>query len=293
MAREFGAELQILHVTQAIVPLAANMPVLGYAGINQARYDAEIRKGASRQLDEIEARPQFTDIEVTSIVEQGDPGLIIAHVAAREETDLIVVATHGWTGWRNRIFGSVAEKVLRVAPCSVLVSRVQTPGSVNLKLPVRKILCATDWSEPSLQALEVAGEWAAHFGAELSVIHVMKPLESPGLVLSIEQIEKSMRNDAVERLHQTVRERLPQLPKTQALVHSGSAADIISEVADSENADLLVLATQGASGWRAALAGTPVAELLFGSVTNNVLQLTSRPVLTVRTKSVPHAATSA
>lgn len=267
------------------------MPVLGYASMDVAQYDEEIRAGASRHLDEIEARPQFTDLEVTSTIEQGDPGSMVAHVAARESADLIVLATHGWTGWRNRIFGSVAEKILRVAPCSVLVSRVKTPGAVNLKLPIRKILCATDWSEPSLQALEVAAEWAAHFGAELSVLHVMKPLESPGLLLSIEQIEISMRIETVDRLHQTVRERLPQLPDTKVLVHSGSAADIIAEVADSEGADLLVLATHGASGWRAALAGTPVAELLFGSVTNNVLQLTSRPVLTVRTKSA-HAATA-
>lgn len=278
---------------QAIIPIAANMPVMGYAGINQAQYDAEIRTGSNRQLDEIEARPQFADIKVNAIVEQGDPGATVAHVATRESTDLVVIATHGWTGWRNRIFGSVAEKILRVAPCSVLVSRVKTPGAVNLKLPVRKILCATDWSEPSLQALEVAGEWAKYFGAELSVLHVMKPLESPGLLLSIGQIEKSMRVDSVNRLHQTVRERLPELPDTKVLVHSGSAADIISEVADSESADLVVLATQGASGWRAALAGTPVADLLFGSVTNNVLQLTSRPVLTVRTKSAAHAATAA
>lgn len=269
------------------------MPVLGYSGINASQYDEEIQLGASRQLEEIEARPQFSGVEVHAIVEQGDPGATVAHVAARESTDLIVIATHGWTGWRNRVFGSVAEKILRVAPCSVLVSRVKTPGATNLKLPVRKILCATDWSEPSLKALEVAAEWAKHFGAELSVLHVMKPLESPGLLLSIEQIEKSMRVDAVDRLHQIVRERLPDLPDTKVLVHSGSAADIISEVADRENSDLLVLATQGADGWRAALAGTPVAELLFGSVTNNVLQLTSRPVLTVRTRAMAHAATAA
>lgn len=67
----------------------------------------------------------------------------------------------------------------------------------------------------------------------------------------------------------------------------GSAADEIAAVAEEEDADLLVIATHGTSSWRTALSGTPIEHLLFGSVTTNVLRLTSCPILTVRLPPEP------
>lgn len=274
MAREFDAKLQLVHITQSRASQQGN-----------PRYESEMREGNARKMEEILASPSLENVTVEPLIEQGDPGTIIAQIAARENSDVIVIATHGWTGWRNRVLGSVAEKVLRVAPCPVLASRAPSPQTSALKVPPRKILCATDWSEPSLDALEVAGQWARHFGAQLCVLHVVKPLESPGMLLSSHQIEKTVRAEASERLRQITRERLPETTDVRTLIHTGNVAETIVAVADEEDADLLVLATQGADGWRASLAGTPLDEMLFGSVTNKVLQLSLRPVLTVRLPS--------
>jgi nucleotide-binding universal stress UspA family protein len=153
---------------------------------------------------------------------------------------------------------------------------------VNLATPPRKILCSTDFSEPSYAALKVAGEWATHFGAELCLIHVVEPIETPGMLLSSEHIEEAMQAEAVQRLHTVLREHLPQLAAARPIVRKGSAADEIAVTAEQENADLIVIATHGSSGWRAVVSGTVVERILFGSVTTNVLRLTSCPVLTVR-----------
>lgn len=149
-------------------------------------------------------------------------------------------------------------------------------------LPLRKILCSTDFSQPSFAALKVAGEWAAHFGAELCLVYVVEPMESPGLVLSMDEIEESMQADAAQRLRAVLDERLPQLPSARPIVRMGSAADQIAQAVADEKADLLVIATHGASGWRNIVSGTGVEHLLFGSVATNVLRLTLCPVLTVR-----------
>lgn len=149
-------------------------------------------------------------------------------------------------------------------------------------LPLRKILCSTDFSEPSFEALKVAGEWATHFGAELCLIYVVEPMESPGFVLSMDEIEESMQADAVQQLQAVLNKRLPQLPSARPIVRIGSAADQISQAVADEKADLLVIATHGASGWRDIVSGTNVEHLLFGSVATNVLSLTFCPVLTVR-----------
>ena len=62
-------------------------------------------------------------VTVRGLVGRGDAAAEIVRMATAEQSDLIVLATHGWTGWRHVVFGSVAEKVLREAPCPVLSVR--------------------------------------------------------------------------------------------------------------------------------------------------------------------------
>ena len=149
-------------------------------------------------------------------------------------------------------------------------------------LPLHTILCSTDWSELSYAALEVAGEWADHFGAALYLLHVVKPLENPGLLLSSEQIEESMRADAEQQLFQVLRERVPTIPSARALVATGNPAAEIAKVAARENADLLIIATHGQSHWHHISSGVLMDRIGFGSVAAGVVQLVECPVLTVR-----------
>jgi nucleotide-binding universal stress UspA family protein len=65
------------------------------------------------------------DVEHRRMVILGDPANEIVQAAAEQGADIIVTATHGLTGWRRFIFGSVAEKVIRLAPCPVL--SIQAP----------------------------------------------------------------------------------------------------------------------------------------------------------------------
>ena len=152
-------------------------------------------------------------------------------------------------------------------------------------LPLHTILCSTDWSEPSYVALEVAGEWATHFGAALCLLHVVKPLDNPGLLLPSEQIEEAMRADAQQQLLGVLRERVPNIPSARALVATGDPADEIAKIAARENADLLIIATHGQSEGRTIAMGNLVGRIGFGSVANNVVRLARCPVLTVRLPS--------
>lgn len=286
LARQFGAELCLVHVTQLIHPIHGMSPYAGHYGLDAPEYEQAVREGTEREMDKIVAQHHLSDIRVRYVIRRGSAADEIVSAADEEKADLIILPTHGLTGWRSHIFGSVAEKVLRLAHCPVLVKRIQAAGQAadagELATLPRKILCSTDFSEPSLLALQVAGEWAAHFGAELCLIHVVAPMGSPGLILSREEIEGSMQSDAVQQLRYVLHERLPQIASARAIVKMGSAADEIAATAIKENVDLIVIATHGASGWRAILSGTPIEHLLFGSVTTNVVRLTTCPILTVR-----------
>jgi len=282
LARHFGAELCVLHVTQPIQPIHGISPYPEYIALDAPAYEQAVREGAERELGELIERHHLKDIRVRSVVKHGSPADEIVSAADEEKADLIILPTHGLTGWRSHIFGSVAEKVLRLAHCPVLINRVQAAEAVELAAPPHKILCSTDFSEPSFAALQVAGEWATHFGAELCLIHVVEPMETPGLILSREEIEEAMQAEAVQQLHTILRERLPQLAAARPMVRRGSAADEIAAAAEQENADLIVIATHGSGALRTIVSGTAVERILFGSVTTNVLRLTSCPILTVR-----------
>lgn len=286
LARHFGAELCLVHVTQLIHPIQGMSPYAGHAGFDTPEYEQVVCEGAERELGEVMARHHLNDVRVRYVVRRGSPADEIVAAADEEKADLIILPTHGLTGWRSHIFGSVAEKVMRLARCPVLLKRArdaeQTMDAVELATMPRRILCSTDWSEPSFAALQVAGEWATHFGAELCLIHVVEPMGSPGLILSREEIEESMQSDALQHLQQVLHEQLPQVASARAIVRIGSAADEIAAAAIDENADLVVIATHGASGWHAVLSGTRIEHLLFGSVATNVVRLTTCPVLTVR-----------
>ncbi len=290
LAYRFGAELCVLHVMPELQNSPQVTPFSDFAGVDPSVYEGDTRVGAEHALSAFIQRHHLDDLRVRAIVKRGHSADEIVRAAREENADLIVLATHGLTGWRGQIFGSVAEKVLRLAPCPVLVKRVEAQAKADTGT-INTILCSTDFSEPSLAALEIAGQWAQSYGAELCLLHVVAPIETPGLLLSKEQIEAGAQADAMERLQQVFQERLPGLANTRPLVRLGSPADEIAAASVEEAADLLVLATHGASGWRAALSGTPLEHLLFGSVATNVLHLTNCPILTLRPALPPESQT--
>lgn len=125
LASHFGAELLLLHVVPMDLPTPWDLPPyadFGLASRPVPEYEAEARKEVERRLAQLAAR-HAPGLAVRGLVGRGDAASEINRLAAAERADVIVLATHGWTGWRHLVFGSVAEKVLREAPCPVLSVR--------------------------------------------------------------------------------------------------------------------------------------------------------------------------
>jgi nucleotide-binding universal stress UspA family protein len=117
LARHFSAELLVMHVipslpgphTYADPPLATSFDV--------PMFQQELAIKAEQMLKDLVAHHK---VGTRDLVTTGDPAPEILRIAAKEHVDLIVIASHGQTGWRHLVFGSVAEKVVRHAPCPVL-----------------------------------------------------------------------------------------------------------------------------------------------------------------------------
>lgn len=107
----------MLHVVPAAPGIPAD-PVYAFAGPEQ--YEQAIKENAEKQLA-IVAQNIPAVLKSRTIIGTGDAADEIVRLAKTEAADLIVIATHGLTGWRHLVFGSVAEKIIRLADRPVLV----------------------------------------------------------------------------------------------------------------------------------------------------------------------------
>jgi universal stress protein A len=118
-ATAFNAELVLLHVTQTV-----SMPVeFGYVPPESAIGEQQLLESTRKALNDLCAREIGTRAHYQVQVREGVPWLEVAEAARELDADLIIVATHGWTGLKHVVLGSVAERVVRHAPCPVLVVR--------------------------------------------------------------------------------------------------------------------------------------------------------------------------
>jgi universal stress protein A len=119
LAQSFGARLVLMHVVEP--------PSYPVEGIVPSQLGAtlldDLERQASHELAQMLAETQQSNVDVARRVVVGTPYRKIVEVAEEEKTDLIVMTTHGRTGFSHLVMGSVAEKIVRTAPCPVLTIR--------------------------------------------------------------------------------------------------------------------------------------------------------------------------
>jgi nucleotide-binding universal stress UspA family protein len=118
LALKDGSELCIAHVVPAIAELPSAVSML-----QEREYEESLHAQAQSKLTEAAQRLRQPVRTRTIVGTSNDVGMEVVRLAEAENADLVVIATHGMTGWRPFVFGSVAEKVVRNASCPVLLLR--------------------------------------------------------------------------------------------------------------------------------------------------------------------------
>ena len=121
LARLFGSSLELLHVIDAH-PFAGTPPAEGYVA-EMPSFSAELEKSARSSLARLAAETPTSDVSVHETLCWGRPHVEIARHAKEHHVDLIVMGTHGRGFVGHLLMGSVAERVVRTAPCPVLTVR--------------------------------------------------------------------------------------------------------------------------------------------------------------------------
>jgi nucleotide-binding universal stress UspA family protein len=119
----FHARLYLLHVLQDFTEFSEFTLNLSFL----PELYAEFEQSAAKRLEEIATAKMPSDTTCDTYIVHGVPFNEIINFAREEKIDLIVIGTHGRTGLKHMFFGSTAEKVVKRAPCSVLVARKPEP----------------------------------------------------------------------------------------------------------------------------------------------------------------------
>ena len=220
------------------------------------------------------ASDQTVDIELEEEARIADA--IVAR-ATSLPADLIVMGTHGRTGIKRLLVGSVAERVLRTAPCPVMVV---PPHDVvpTETVSFRHIVCAIDFSDSSLAALRWAVSLAQETDAHLWLLHTIEvppELRASAVVTDteVDELHASARAEAMNRLRSLIPPRAAGFCSIETATATGEAAHAILRFAAEHRADLIVMGAQGHGA---------IDRLIFGSKTRDVVGGAACPVLTVR-----------
>ncbi len=123
LAKLFGAKIVLLHAYHVDIPLVS--PMAGGYALPQGFYE-DLRCQATAQVEKLAKEVATEGIEATGIALQEPAAVVIAAQAESLPADLIVMGTRGLTGLKHALLGSVAERVVRTAPCPVLTVKVST-----------------------------------------------------------------------------------------------------------------------------------------------------------------------
>lgn len=227
-------------------------------------------------LQRLEQEYAHASLSLRTEVRDGDAAGVILDTAMAENVDLIVMSTHGRSGFSRWVLGSVTEKVLRQAPCPVLVIRD--------KRQLSHILITIDGSQLSEFALAPGIEVARRLGSRVSLLSVEQEEEiDPQFIAELERAEKGMGQHARDNFYHRTETYLqnivlkyqPQLEqKIKIAPRSGApVAQSILDFIEAHDVDLVVMSTHGRTGLK---------RWVYGSVTAKVLRSAHCALLVVR-----------
>ncbi len=265
IARQTKASIHFVNVHDFgyPVPMALTPPVIGS--------EAEIKDHLHRDLQAVAISQNVLDanfqIRVGRAFDQ------ICQVASEIQADLIVLSTHGQTGWERALLGSTAERVIRHAPCPVLVAR-KSRSKRKAEFKLEKIVVPVDFSTCAARGLEYAVGLARLFGAELILLNVVQLHHDlpPVVVYTHSELSRWAREVAQAHMADLLSATDFGEVKYEAAIKMGSPAQKICRYAQQTGADLIVTATHGRTGLR---------HVLMGSTAEQIVRYARSPVLVV------------
>jgi nucleotide-binding universal stress UspA family protein len=269
MARRHGAKIDLVHVIPSESVSFAPAP-----SAEQQRYEEE------RQLESLASRSELNQIPHEAILRAGSVGSVLSSLIREQEIDLVILATHGRSGLKKLVLGSVAEEVVRRAECPVLTVGPHIDTTLGTSGRFSRILFATDFHSASAKALDYALFLANEPETKLILLHVMPPtaLPGPGPSFHDEQAINAWQANVRASITEKMQKLLPPAVRLGSepdyVVSFDFIGDGIVKEAAARKADLIIAGAK-------RLAFVKAFAHSLGGVSYEVIRRAKCPVLTV------------
>ncbi len=261
IAHRYDAKVFVAHV---LSPAAyAFVPPEG--GV--AAFEA-VRDAAGQQLEGFAGSPAIRSRPNQTLLVEGDVADAIRALVTDHEIDLLVLGSHGRKGLNWFVMGSIAETILKRAPCPVLIIGPRARHDLSHSSRGCRILYATDFRHESLAALSYALDLAQEHQAKLTLLTVLAGSDANSTYRA------TLLASTTSRLRELVPEEAELWCQPEFIVEFGSAPEIIHEQAR-DDCDLIIL------GGRTTAFPPPPGAHRFGSVTHKVITDAPCAVLSV------------
>lgn len=283
LAEEFDSAIHLVHVRP--VDEFSAIPGAGHLMLNCADALALMQD----RLSEIQERHPVHFWPEHCHVVSGRPYVEICQLAEEIKADLIVIPTRGHSGLKHIALGSTAERVVRHAPCPVLIPRgpkfkeITWSGTEVERFSPHRMLVPVDFSDCSIAGLEYAALFAKHFDGKIRLFHAVYPYRE---AFQIDRAGSDLR-PLLQSACEVAEEQMEQLQQLKFMngiaceteVRVGPAIEEICAASAHPGIDLLITSTHGRTGWKRAI---------IGSVAEHVIRYAESPVLVVPSQIQPN-----
>jgi nucleotide-binding universal stress UspA family protein len=282
IARWYDARLEVLHVVpvfdSGLIPANPDR----FVGAN--RYPVshdDIIAEIGRAVDAAHG----SGLSLKALAQEGRAHEMIVCRAQAQPASLLVMGTHGRSGFNRLLLGSVTEKVLRTASCPVLTVPPAASPMTEAQVNFKRLLCAIDYSPSALRALKYALDLGRQAGGRVTVLYALEYMDleerpepsrfDPCYQAIVEG--RRHRQHRIDHARESLHAQLAQEPITRCEIEEVVAIDraykaILRQAAEAQ-ADVIVMGAQGTGG---------LELMLYGSNTQHVVRAATCPVLTVR-----------
>jgi nucleotide-binding universal stress UspA family protein len=256
MAEALDATIVALYADSFLPPVAyADIPVAWYSENVE-----ELKTAAAQKLASFLGEHIAAGVDIEPRIVADTPVHAILSIATTEPIEMIVMGTHGRSGWKRALLGSIAESVLHETDVPVLTIRHSESKPFEGTAGVRRVLCPVNYSDVAREALGKAVALADAFDAEVYVVHVVEAANHP------------VSDAEADELREWIPSELRHRCCYKELVIHGNAAEQVIDLASKIEADLIVIGAQHKRFFDSTVIGT---------TTDRIVRHSHCPVLTV------------
>jgi nucleotide-binding universal stress UspA family protein len=266
MAKLFKGSVTPFHSYLPLNEIDGGPYMFGMSTTTMEDYD-EIEDALYDRLAELAKEEIDPSLVTKPIVSIGNPAQSI--VEEGKDFDMIVMTTHGRTGFSRFFLGSVAEKVLRMSHIPVLIVNEQRELT-----DLDRMMVTTDFSDHSKEAFSVAKEIAKKANAKLELVNIMS--YDPQHDDEPDESKRQLRQQRLNVLAKEEMHEMGDLLETKLIISSETPHEAILNYNLNNPHDLIVMSTVGRTG---------IDYLMMGSTTANVARHVKSPVLSVNPKA--------